>query len=158
MPKQGDVGLLNEPVAQELLRSNIPARLAYVWHDGTPRVVPIWFHWTGKDIVLATPLSEPKMKALRHNSRVALTIDTNTWPHRVLQIRDSVDIQTVDGIVPEYAAAADRDFGAEQGKSWIEKANKLFSKTARITIRAEWVSLIDFEKRFPSAIETAMAG
>ena len=41
--KQGDLSLLNEPVAQELLQSTIPARLSYVWSDGTPRVVPIWF-------------------------------------------------------------------------------------------------------------------
>ena len=34
--KQGDTKLLNDPVAQELLHSNIPARLAYVWQDGTP--------------------------------------------------------------------------------------------------------------------------
>jgi hypothetical protein len=36
--KQGDLALLNDPVAQELLHSTIPARLAYVWRDGTPRV------------------------------------------------------------------------------------------------------------------------
>jgi len=31
---QGDLALLNEPVAQRLLQSRIPARLAYVWGDG----------------------------------------------------------------------------------------------------------------------------
>ena len=36
--------LLDDPVAQELLHSTNLARLAYTWHDGTPRVVPIWFH------------------------------------------------------------------------------------------------------------------
>lgn len=41
---QGDLSLLQHPVAIELLQSNIPARLAYIWTDGTPRVVPIWFH------------------------------------------------------------------------------------------------------------------
>ena len=44
---QGDLALLDDPVAQTLLQSTIPARLAYSWTDGTPRVVPIWFHWTG---------------------------------------------------------------------------------------------------------------
>ena len=44
MPKQGYVALLREPKARELLQSKIPSRLAYVWLDGTPRVVPIWFH------------------------------------------------------------------------------------------------------------------
>ena len=104
--KQGDTALLNEPVAQELLHSNIPARLAYVWLDGTPRVVPIWFHWNGKEIVLGTPLTAPKTRALRQNSKVALTIDTNTWPHKVLQIRGTAKVETVDGVVAEYAVAA----------------------------------------------------
>ena len=43
--KQGDLKLLSSPVAQELLQSTIPARLGYIARDGTPRVVPIWFHW-----------------------------------------------------------------------------------------------------------------
>ncbi len=33
--------LLEDPIARELLASTIPARLAYVSKDGTPRVVPI---------------------------------------------------------------------------------------------------------------------
>ena len=53
--KQGDLALLNEPLAQELLHATIPARLAYVWSDGTPRVVPIWFQWTGQEIVMCSP-------------------------------------------------------------------------------------------------------
>jgi hypothetical protein len=54
--KQGSLELLQHPVAQELLQSNIPARLAYIAPDGTPRVVPIWFHWTGQEFVLGTRL------------------------------------------------------------------------------------------------------
>jgi hypothetical protein len=53
--RQGDPALLSEPVAQELLQSTTPARLAYVWRDGTPRVVPIWFHWDGKRSSSAPP-------------------------------------------------------------------------------------------------------
>jgi len=52
--KQGDVGLLREPIAQQLLQSKSPLHLAYTWRDGTPRVVPIGFHWNGQEIVLAT--------------------------------------------------------------------------------------------------------
>ena len=48
--KQGDLALLETPVAQQLLQSKIPARLAYNWTDGTPRVVPIWFVWNGREI------------------------------------------------------------------------------------------------------------
>ena len=39
----------------------------------------------------------------------------------------------------------------------IEQAKKLFPRMARITVDPEWVSIIDFETRFPSAIEAAMS-
>ena len=61
---QGDIALLREPVAQQLLQSKLPARLAYNWRDGTPRVVPIGFHWNGNEIVLGTPPDAPKMKVM----------------------------------------------------------------------------------------------
>jgi hypothetical protein len=75
MTKQGDVSLLNDPVAQTLLHSRNPARLAYLWRDGTPRVVPIWSHWTGKEIVLGTAPTAANLKVLCNNPPVALTID-----------------------------------------------------------------------------------
>ena len=155
--KQGDTALLNEPIAKELLQSTIPARLAYIGRNGTPRVVPIWFHWNGTEIVLGTPVTAPKVNALTKNPKIALTIDTNTWPHKVLQIRGTARVETVAGVVPEYAAAAQRYFGKSQGQAWVERARKMFPRMARITISPEWVSIIDFEKRFPSAIEAAMS-
>jgi PPOX class probable F420-dependent enzyme len=156
--KQGDTNLLNDPIAKELLRSTIPARLAYVGSDGAPRVVPIWFHWNGEELVLGTPPNAPKTRALRKNSKVALTIDTDAWPHKVLQIRGTAKVETVDGVVPEYASAARRYFGEEQGQAWVEQMGKMFSQMARISVRPEWVGIMDFEKRFPNAIEAAMSG
>src|ERR1700731_5427694 len=114
---QGDLGLLKHPVAQELLASKIPARLAYVWTDGTPRVIPIWFHWNGRELVLATPPKAPKLKALAKNPKVSLTIDDNVFPHKVLLIRGSARLQSVDGIVPEYVKSAERYFGPAQGQA-----------------------------------------
>jgi hypothetical protein len=61
--KQGDIGLLRDPVAQQLLQSKFPAHLAYTWREGTPRVVPIGFHWNGAEIVLAIAPDAPKTSA-----------------------------------------------------------------------------------------------
>src|SRR5205085_7558815 len=80
--KQGDLSLLQHPAAKELLQSKIPARLAYVWMDGSPRVIPIWFHWNGSEFVMGTPTKAPKLKALANNPKVSLTIDDNTFPHK----------------------------------------------------------------------------
>ena len=49
--KQGDLSLLDHPVAQKLMQSKVPAQLASSWPDGSPRVVPIWFHWNGKEVI-----------------------------------------------------------------------------------------------------------
>jgi hypothetical protein len=150
--KQGDLDLLRHPASLTLLKSTIPARLAYVWTDGTPRVVPIWFHWNEREFVLASPPKAPKLKALSRNPKVALTIDDNNFPHKVLLVRGTARLQTVAGIVPEYAMAAERYFGNQQGKAWVEQLGSMIQEMVRITITPEWVGLLDFQTRFPSAL------
>jgi Pyridoxamine 5'-phosphate oxidase len=150
--QQGDISLLEHPASQHLLHSKIPARLAYVWTDGTPRVIPIWFHWNGREVVMATPPKAPKLKALAKNPRVSLTIDDNVFPHKVLLIRGTVRLESVDGIVPEYEACAQRYFDPELAKGWLTQLRTMVSSMVRITITPEWVGLLDFQTRFPSAL------
>jgi hypothetical protein len=154
--KQGDVSMLQDPVAQELLKSQIPARLAYVWTDGTPRVVPIAFHWDGQDIVMAGPTDAPKMSVLAKNPKVAITIDNNTMPYKVLYIRGTARLSVMDGIVPEYALAVKRYMGEEPGQAWLNQIAVLAPQMGRIAVKPEWVGILDFETRFPSAVEKAM--
>lgn len=153
---QGDLALLEEEVAQSLLHSTRVAHLAYMWEDGTPRVSPMWFLWTGSELVMATPIKAPKVHMLTSGTPVALCIDSDEWPYKVLQIRGVAEVTTVDGVVPEYAAAAERYFGVEGGKAWIETAAKLSPLMARIVVKPTWVGLLDFEHRFPSALASAM--
>jgi len=99
---QGDLALLQDPIAQELLVSRHPARLAYTWTDGTPRVVPIWFTWTGDELVCGCPPKAPKLRALDAASDVAVTIDDSTsWPYRVLLLRGTATVEMYDDVVPE---------------------------------------------------------
>ena len=148
--------LLADPVAQELLQSRIPARLAYTWHDGTPRVVPIWFHWNGEEIVVAGPPDAPKVAAIEAQPQVALTIDGDTWPYKALILRGTARVDMADGLPPEYAAAAERYFGPEQGQQWVGMVGPMFGTSARITIRPDHVTILDFETRFPSKIASRM--
>jgi PPOX class probable F420-dependent enzyme len=153
--KQGDIGLLQDPVAQELLGSRFPAQLAYTWTDGTPRVVPIWFHWDGSEFVLGSPSRAPKLKALARNPRVALTINSDDFPYKVLLVRGSASVEMKDDVTPEYAASARRYFGDEQGAAWVEHVRSMpTGGMARIAIRPEWVGILDFQTRFPSAISS----
>ncbi len=98
------------------------------------------------------------MLILPDHSQVALTIDGTQWPYRVLLIRGIAKVEVVEGVSPEYAASAERYFGEEQGRAWVEQVRAMFAQMARISVRPTWVGLLDFETRFPSAIEAAMAG
>ena len=99
MANQGSLELLLDPVAEALLGSATPARLGYTWTDGTPRVVPIWFHWNGDQFILGSPEKAPKLKALAADPRVALSIDDNTFPHKVLLVRGRSTIEMLDDVV-----------------------------------------------------------
>jgi PPOX class probable F420-dependent enzyme len=155
-PAPCDLSLLDDPVAQELLSSTLPARLAYTWSDGTPRVVPIWFHWDGSEVVMGSPADAPKVSAISRNPNVAVTIDGNDWPYHVLLIRGTASVEIIAGVPEEYAAAARRYFGEEQGSAWAGKVAQIMDRMARIAVRPERVTILDFQTRFPEALARRM--
>ncbi len=93
--------VLNRSISQELLARDV-TRLAYVAKDGTPRAVPIAFAWNGTTIVMCTATNAPKLHALRENAMVALTIDTESHPPKILLIRGRAELDYVEGIPDEY--------------------------------------------------------
>lgn len=78
-------------------------------------------------------------------------------PYKTLMIRGTIRTDTVDGIAPEYAEMTIRVFGEEVGSAWLENVRPLMPRMARIFVRPDWVGILDFETRFPSALERAMA-
>lgn len=153
MPQDEVVQVLNDPLAQELLHSNIPARLAYTGHDGAPRAIPIAFHWTGKQFVVCTPPHAAKVQALQGNPKIALTIDTNTFLPHVLLVRGTASVEVVDGAPPEYLEASKKIVGEQQFPEFETQVRALYQQMARIAIVPDWAKLLDFETRLPSAVE-----
>ena len=149
--------VMNDPLAQELLTSTIPARLAYTGLDGFPRAIPIGFLWDGTRFVIGTATNSPKMQALRANPKVALTIDTNTFPPHVLLVRGAARVEIVDGVVPEYLEASKRYVPPEQWEAFEKQVRALYKQQGRITIVPQWAKLLDFETRLPSAQEELAA-
>ncbi|HEY2125685.1 MAG TPA: pyridoxamine 5'-phosphate oxidase family protein [Streptosporangiaceae bacterium] len=142
-----------------MLAAPIPARVAFVALDGTPRVVPTWFHWTGQEIVMPTYIAGPqigirhpaaRLAALRARPDVAVTIDTDTFPPQSLSLRGRVEITEVDGLAPEYAAAARRYLGEEAAMGMLASLDQPGTAQARIVLRPTWVGLLDFDTRLPS--------
>jgi hypothetical protein len=157
--EQGNPRLLESDLAQKLLASTIPARYAFTAADGGPRLVASWFTWTGEELVLPTFIAAPhishptyRLRALRANPEVAVSIDTESFPPEVLSIRGRAEIDEVDGIAPEYAEAARRFLGSEQATPYLAQIDQPGTRMARIAVRPTWVGLMDFQTRMPSAL------
>ncbi len=110
----------------------------------------LWFHWTGDQFVFGSPPKAPKLKALAADPRVALTVDDNAWPHKVLLVRGRASVELLDDVSSEYALAATRYFGPEQGPAWVSTLRG--KPMARIAITPHWAGILDFQTRFPSAL------
>jgi Pyridoxamine 5'-phosphate oxidase len=55
-----------------------------------------------RGVVMCTSKNARKLPALRRNPAVALTIDTESHPPKVLLIRGRAELDVVDGIPDEY--------------------------------------------------------
>jgi Pyridoxamine 5'-phosphate oxidase len=145
--------VLDKPLSRELLDRDV-TRLAYVAKDGTPRSIPIAFTWNGTEIVLCTTKNAPKLPSLRANPAVALTIDTEVHPPKILLIRGRAELDVVDGIPEEYLQMnGSYEMTPEQRVEWEREVRSLYDGMVRIVITPTWAKLIDFETTLPSAVE-----
>ncbi|MFF5303226.1 pyridoxamine 5'-phosphate oxidase family protein [Streptomyces sp. NPDC013161] len=145
--------ILDRPISRELLARDV-TRLAYIAKDGTPRNIPIAFTWNGSEIVMCTAKNAPKFSALRENPMVALTIDTEVHPPRILLIRGRTALDVVDGIPEEYLRMnGSYEMTPEQRVAWEAEVRSLYDGMVRIVVTPTWVKLIDFETTLPSAVE-----
>jgi hypothetical protein len=148
--------VLNRPLSQELLARDL-ARLAFIALDGTPRSIPIGIVWNGTEIVMCTATNARKLPALRRNPAVALTIDTESHPPKVLLIRGRAELDEVDGIPDEYMQwNGSYKMTPEQRAEWEVGVRSLYDGMVRVVVKPTWAKLIDFETTLPTAIEELM--
>jgi hypothetical protein len=129
---------------EKMLRSATVARLAYNGTDGTPRVIPVGFLWTGEAVIVCTHPTAPKVAALRARPRVALTIDTPR-PARSLLARGDAEIDVIDGVPPEYLAAAAKSYEGEDLAAFEAGVRATYDRMARISIVPHWARWFDFD-------------
>src|SRR5215472_12756759 len=142
--------VLNDPVAQELMGSRIPARVAYTSLDGSPRAVPLGFLWNGERFVICTVPDSPKVRALAAHPEVALTIDTDAFPPHVLLVRGTASLETVEGVPPEYLEASRKAVSEAQMPGFEAQVRELYQQMVKITIQPTWAKVLDFETRLPT--------
>jgi len=145
--------VLDKPISRELLERDL-ARLAYVAEDGTPRVVPIGFTWNGAEVVMCTPTNAPKLASLRRNPAVALTIDTEVHPPKILLIRGEAVLDEVEGIPDEYLQMnGSYEMTSDQRVEWKAEIRSLYDSMVRLVVTPTWAKLIDFDETLPTPVE-----
>lgn len=144
MTNVNDVEDLRHPDAEQLLQTPDPARLAYNGPDGFPRVIPIGFLWTGADIIVCTAVTAPKVNALVARPNVALTFDDIGPPAKALLVRGLANIEIVDGVAPEYLAAAAKSTHGDELAQFEAQVRAVYKQMARITITPTWARFYDF--------------
>jgi hypothetical protein len=84
---------------------------------------------------------------------VAITIDTQSFPPRVLLVRGAASLELVDGVPDEYVAASRKVLEPDQFADWESGVRALYDQMVRITIEPDWAKLLDFETTIPKAVE-----
>ena len=132
--------------AAELIDSTQAAHLAYTGKDGTPRLVPVGFFWTGTDFVIATATTAPKVGALTQRPEVALTIDAGDSSKSALSllVRGRAAITIVDGVAPEYLAAARRNLDPANAAEFEQNVRQMYPQQARIAVTPTWARFFDY--------------
>ncbi len=90
-------------------------------------------------------------------SRVALTIDTESHPPKVLLLRGNAELDEVEGIPDEYMQMnGTYEMTPEQRVEWEKNVKALYDRMVRIVVKPTWAKLIDFETTLPTSIAELM--
>jgi hypothetical protein len=145
--------VMAKPIAQQLLRDEPLLRMSYTALDGGPRVIPLGYLWDGTSFLIWTIPLSAKVRALRADPRVAITIDISGLPPRVLLARGRAELELVDGVPDGYLNASHRTMPPEAWAGFDEQVRSLYEQMIAITITPDWAKLLDFETTAPSAVE-----
>jgi PPOX class probable F420-dependent enzyme len=68
------------------------AHLATLGPDGAPQSSPVWYEWTGSELLISHTKNRQKYRNIRRDARVALSILDPDDPYRYLEVRGTVEL------------------------------------------------------------------
>jgi PPOX class probable F420-dependent enzyme len=115
------------PEAVELLRRPNPCVMATLRADGTPVSTATWYLWDDGRVLVNLDGSRVRLKHLRRDPRVSLTIlDNDNWgTHvsligRVAELVDDEDLADIDRIATHYIGNPYPNREQPRVSAWIE--------------------------------------
>ena len=87
------------PELDEFLRRANPAVVASLRYDGSPHTVATWYLWDGERVLLNMDENRLRLRFVRRDPRVALTVlDEGSWYRHVSLLGEVVEIYDDDGL------------------------------------------------------------
>lgn len=115
------------PDVDEFLRKPNPAVVASLRRDGRPHTVVTWYDWEDNRVLLSMDESRLRLRFLRRDPRVALTvIDDEDWGRhislfgRVVSIEEDVGLGDIDRLSVRYTGGPFRTRDRRRFSAWIE--------------------------------------
>jgi PPOX class probable F420-dependent enzyme len=109
-----------------LARPN-PAVVATLRPDGSPHTAATWYDWVDGRVLLNMEESRLRLKFLRRDPRVSLTVlDEKDWYKqvtlmgRVVSLEDDPDLVDIDRLSQRYRGAPYRIRDRKRVSAWIE--------------------------------------
>jgi PPOX class probable F420-dependent enzyme len=116
------------------LRAELMMWLSTVRPDGRPHLVPVWFLWDGRTILIFSQPNQQKLRNLQHNPNVVVALDTAGQGDDVVMIEGKAELlndPAVSAALPAYAEKYKQrlDLYGWTGEAMAED----YSQTIRIT-------------------------
>jgi PPOX class probable F420-dependent enzyme len=115
------------PKVDELLRRPNPAVVATLRPDGSPHTVATWYLWDGERVLLNMDESRARLRFMRRDPRVSLTVlDAESWYRhlsvrgRVAELVDDDDLADIDRLSRHYGGEPFHDRESRRVSVWVE--------------------------------------
>jgi PPOX class probable F420-dependent enzyme len=113
--------------ADELLRRPNYAVIATIREDGSPYTAATWYDWDGERVLVNMDASRVRLRHLRRDSRVSLTVlDGESWYRHLtvfghaVEIVADPDLVDIDRLAQRYAGRPHGDRTRDSVSAWIE--------------------------------------
>lgn len=115
------------PELDEFLRHPNPAVVASLRPDGSPHTVATWYLWDGERVLLNMDESRLRLRFLRRDPRLALTVlGEGSWYRHVSllgevgELVEDVGLTDIDRLARHYTGEAFHDRESRRVSAWMD--------------------------------------
>ena len=101
------------------------ADLATINPDGSPHIAPVWYRYDGAVVKVFSQHTAVKLRNIRHDPRVALSIATHSEPYGYVIVSGTAAIS--DEGIPDEVRQMAIHYKGDEGEAYIREALAQFT-------------------------------